>query len=350
MLVAGCGNETGPEDTPRGPTPLKVDTEGLPDMPAFDDNPTTVEGVALGRRLFYDPILSGDDTQSCSSCHVQSAAFSDPRQFSIGIDGIAGEVNAPAIINLAWVRNSQALTTGLFWNGRAPSLEDQALQPVPNPAEMHLPWDDAEQKLNADPEYQDLFEKAFGTRTITRDLVVGALAQFERTLVSNNSRYDQWVRGEIELTQDEKDGREKFLSELVGDCFHCHGVGGLFTVNVFANNGLDLEPDEGRSEVTGNPFDFGKFRAPTLRNAEYTAPYMHDGRFETLREVLDHYSEGLVGDSPNLDTTLRQHYLNGRRLSDDDKNDIIAFIKSLSDPSFIDNPDFSDPFAQEAGN
>jgi cytochrome c peroxidase len=342
LLAAGCGKDSGqgpPVET--GPTPVTIRETPFPEMSMPEDNPLTKEGIRLGRLLFYDPILSGDSTQSCASCHVQSAAFADPRRLSIGIDGFEGTVNAPSLVNTGWNKF-------FFWNGRAPSLEDQALQPVPNPIEMHLPWDDGEIRLNAHPYYPQLFEKAFGTKVITRDLIVKAIAQFERTMISDRSRYDAWVRDPDAnpLTEQEKRGYGKYLEESIGDCFHCHGISGLFNMRtVFENNGLDAEPDSGLAAITKNPYHMGLFRAPTLRNIELTAPYMHDGRFNTLEEVLEHYSTGLH-DHPTLNTLLRQRLLTGTAaaMTAEDKQDIIAFLKTLTDRSFTTDPAFSNPF------
>ncbi len=335
---AACGSDSTAPPPESGPTPFSFNLDGLPDAEAFlpASNPTTVEGVALGRRLFYDQRLSGDETQSCGSCHQQAFAFTDGgRRFSLGIDGIEGTTNAPAIINALYIPD-------LFWDGRSATLEEQALEPVPNPIEMHVEWDVAVARLQADEELVDDFESAFGTRTVTKELVVRAIAQFERTLVSNNSRFDKYVRGELELTPQELRGFDRYKFENEGDCFHCHALGGLFTHNVFANNGLDADPDPGRFANTGDEFDMGKFRAPTLRNIEVTGPYMHDGRFDTLEQVLDHYGGGMQ-DGPNFDSKLFLHLTQGRTFSTQAKADIIAFLKTLTDEEFLTNPDFADP-------
>jgi len=330
------------------------------EMPIPADNATTEEGVALGRRLFFDPILSSDDTVSCSSCHDPAAAFSDinasPAQpFSEGVGGALGDFNAPALINLGWTsadpfRLEFPFQSGehfsIFWDGRADSLENQARDPVQNEKEMNLPWGQAEAKVQADPDYPGMFKAAFGDSGVTQDRIVKAIAQFERTLRSYNSRWDQWVRGEIEPTADEAIGFLAFTSE-VGDCFHCHGGNlALFASpgNTFGNNGLDAVPAPGLMEVTGEPLHEGKFRAPTLRNLEFTGPYMHDGRFATLDEVLEHYSTGVAIDSPNIDSNLRARALQGP-LSPITIQGLKAFLLMLSDPGFLTNPDFQDPFA-----
>jgi cytochrome c peroxidase len=295
VTAPGSGSEFEPPDT------LQVEIPpGLPHFRNPDDNPLTVQGVHLGRLLFFDPILSGDSTEACGTCHSPSFAFTDHgKQFSEGIrPGTVGTRNAPPIFNLAWLR-------GFFWDGRAPSLEAQALQPVPNPNEMDLDWNTAVARLQRHPEYPALFGAAFGTSEITRDRVVQAIAQFERTIISADSKYDRWNRHEVELTPSERRGFELFFTER-GDCFHCHG-GPLLTDGLFHDNGLDaVPPDSGRGAITGLATDYGKFKTPSLRNIEYTAPYMHDGRFQTLTEV--------------------------------------AFLKTLSDPTYLSNPDYSNPY------
>ncbi|MDG2334500.1 MAG: cytochrome c peroxidase [Myxococcota bacterium] len=329
-------------------------------MPIPVDNLTTEEGVALGRRLFFDPILSSDDSVSCSSCHDPAAAFSDidatqAEPFSEGVGGALGDFNAPALINLGWTsadpfRLEFPFQSGehfsLFWDGRADSLETQAREPVANEQEMNLPWDQAEAKVRADSVYPGMFEAAFGDPGVSQDRMVMAIAQFERTLRSYNSRWDQWVRGEIEPTPDEAIGYLAFTSE-VGDCFHCHGGNlALFASpgNTFGNNGLDALPPPGLMEVTGEPLHEGKFRVPTLRNIEFTGPYMHDGRFGTLDEVLEHYSAGVATESPNLDSNLRARALQGP-LTPTVVQGLKAFLLMLSDPGFLTDPDFQDPFA-----
>lgn len=340
-LWAGCGGDsttpTPPEPTPSDPTPF-VPT--LPaNFPVFqdpDDNPTTLEGIALGRRLFYDTTLSRNHQQSCGSCHQPSLSFSDDRRFSLGTDGVSeGTRNAPALSNLAWTRN-------LFWDGRSVGLENQARQPVVNPIEMDLPWEEVEARLQAHSEYPALFATVFGDPEITEDRVVKAIAQFERSLISANSKYDQYLRGETTLTKAEKAGERIFFTEQ-GDCFHCHG-NILFTTTKFHDIGLDLVPnDPGLAAITNDPLDVGKFKTPSLRNIEYTAPYMHDGRFQTLREVIDHYDLH-VQNSPNLDPLILARTQRAPLLTEADKDSLEAFLRALSDPSFLTNPDFQNPF------
>ena len=275
----------------------------------------TVAGVALGRRLFFDPLLSVDSTVSCASCHQPEFAFSDPAQFSQGVAGRTDR-QSMSLANLAW-------SGTLFWDGRAESLEAQVLQPVANPVEMGETWENVERKLARHADYPALFESAFPGRPITRDLVAQAIAQYERTLISGTSRYDRFLRGEVEFTEQEMAGWTVYGTEL-GDCTHCHG-GILLTDNRFHNNGLDETPeDAGR--------DAGRFRTPTLRNIELTAPYMHDGRFATLAEVLQHYNTGMHR-SALLDPLLLG--LPQHRLSDSDQVALIAFMKTLTDADFV---------------
>ncbi|MBK22078.1 MAG: cytochrome-c peroxidase [Flavobacteriales bacterium] len=316
-------------------THTDLGTPGFPEMPIPVDNETTEEGIALGRKLFYDPILSGNETQSCATCHQQSRAFSDNKRFSVGIDGIAGKLNASAIINPGWQSSA-------FWNGRANSLEEQAVEPVENPIELHLNWEDAVDRLKRHDDYPGEFQIAFGTTHITKDLVTKALAQFERSLISNQSKFDKFLNGEIELTPLELAGYNLFLSEKA-ECFHCH-VRPLFTDDELHNNGLDINPDKGHFEVSSYVYDKGKFRTPTLRNIEFTAPYMHDGRFETLEDVIDFYSDS-IKTSITVDP-LMPNDNGGFHWTELEKLQLISFLKTLSDTSFINNPDFSNPFVE----
>jgi cytochrome c peroxidase len=318
------------KEEPFEPTAYTLEKpEGFPDINIPLDNPMTVEGIELGRKLFYDPILSADNTLSCAGCHAQNTAFSDSSQFSIGVDDIAGTRNSPTIINPVW-------GTSFFWDGRAETLEEQALEPVPNPIEMHLKWSEAVVKLGNHASYPSLFAKAFGTDKITKELTAKAIAQFERTLISANSKYDTRV-----FTDSEQRGFELYFSEKA-DCFHCHGTV-LLTDNLFHNNGLDETfSDLGLGKRTQNPSDYGKFKTPTLRNIEFSAPYMHDGRFKTLEEVVDFYSDGLKY-SESIDPLMKNVFREGVRLSDSEKVDLIAFLKTFSDTEFLTNPKFAKP-------
>jgi len=319
--------------TPYQTTPFTIVVPpGFPNMYIPDNNSMTMEGVALGKKLFHDPILSGDGSQSCASCHLQSAAFSDTNRFSKGIDGSFGDRNASTIVNAGW-------NTSNFWDGRAITLEDQAFDPVVNPIEMNNSWENVENTLNADVTYKELFRKAFNINKIDSTHVVMAIAQFERTLISANSRYDKYLRQEIQLTSSELNGYVIFNTEK-GDCFHCHGTE-MFMDNLFHNNGLDSEPflDIGLAIVTGLNSDNGKFKTPTLRNIEFSSPYMHDGRFSTLEEVIEHYNSG-GNHSSTVDPLMKKLGV-GLELTNQEKQDLIAFLKTLSDSEFITNPVFT---------
>ena len=337
LLLAACNNSE--DDTVYVPTPASLDAPllfqqllGEPQIPA--DNPLTEEGIALGQRLFFDRSLSADGTQSCASCHSPEAAFSDNRQFSVGVTGALGRRNSMPIQNLAWNINT------FNWDGSASSLEEQAFEPVTNPREMNNTWPNVVQTLESSANYPRQFEDAFGTPGIDSIRVSKAISQFTRTLISGNTRFDRFLLGEIELTPAELNGFDVFMREDKGDCFHCHGNENnpLWTDNDFHNNGLDeVITDRGLGAVTGDPREFGLFRTPSLRNLAYTAPYMHDGRFETLEEVIDHYSEGLVF-SETIDPLMKAVDQGGVQLSDEDKADLKAFLLSLSDPEFIIPP------------
>ncbi len=298
------------------------------------DNLPTPPGVALGRRLFHDPRLSINDSQSCASCHDPTFAFADPRPVSSGAEGQRGTRNAMPLFNLAW-------KPSFFWDGRAPSVRTQVLQPIQDPLEMHETLDRVVGKLAADPTYPAEFERVFGGREITADRLARALEQFLLTLVSGEAKLDRVHRGEGQLTDEERRGFELFFTESDpahgirgADCFHCHG-GANFTDHQFLNNGLDsdeMRTDSGRAQVTGVAADRGCFMVPSLRNVALTAPYMHDGRFKTLEEVIEHYDHG-VKRSATLDPNLAKHLAwDGLGLSADEKRALVAFLRTLSDP------------------
>jgi cytochrome c peroxidase len=331
--------------TPAEPTPapLNIPTifaQTLPPPLIPSNNPQTVEGIALGRKLFFDPILSGDGTQSCASCHAPANAFVDTNRFSTGIDFIQGDRNAMPIFNIAW-----NFTDKYFWDGRALGVEGQAFGPVINPIEMHNTWVNAVASLQSHPTYPNMFNAAFKTSVIDSGLVVKAIAQFERTLISANSKFDRFLLGLESLTPQEASGFNLFMNQQGGDCFHCHGSGGnpLWTDNMFHNNGLDATfSDLGLGVVTGNAADNGKFKTPSLRNLAFTAPYMHDGRFQTLDEVRDHYRSGVVM-SATIDPMMEYAAQGGVQLSPSEKADLKAFLLSLTDNDFVVNPAFQAP-------
>jgi cytochrome c peroxidase len=295
------------------------------------NNPLTVEGVALGKRLFYDPILSANNTQSCASCHIQETGFSETTQYSTGIDGIEGNRNAMPLINLGW-------QTKFFWDGGANGLESQVIGPITNPIEMHETLANVVAKLNATAEYPELFKAAFGSAEASSQNIMRAIAQFERTLISGNSKYDQYMRGETFLSSQELNGLSLFTDMEKGDCSHCHSLGSTFSDFEFRNTGLDSIPvDEGRYLITLNQGDRGKFKTPSLRNVELTAPFMHDGRFQTLLECVQHYNTGFRY-SANLDPNL-SFALKGR-MTQQEMEDLVAFMKTLTDEEFVNNPAF----------
>ena len=331
------------------PTPYTLDIPShFPTMIIPEDNPMTVEGVELGRKLFYEVKLSGDNTQACAACHAPENAFTDDNQFSTGIDGIQGNRNSMALINLGW-------NTSFFWDGRSNTLEEQILQPVINPIEMHEDWTIAIDEIKADVNYRNMFYRAFDTEEIDSTLAAKAIAQFIRTMISGSSKYDVMYLYENSyqlsateqaiyqtVTAEEWAGYDLFKSLNGADCFHCHN-GPLMQVQKFSNNGLDaVFTDLGRGGVTGNSNDDGKFKVPTLRNIAYTAPYMHDGRFSTLDEVIDHYSHG-VQMSPTIDPLIEFAGQGGVQLDAIQKDLLKKFLLTLTDETFINNPDFKEP-------
>ncbi len=338
-ILLSCNRDTG--ETAANPFIIEIPF-GFPQFDLPDDNPMTVEGIALGKKLFYEKQLSGDNSQSCGSCHQAAKAFSDTGAVSIGIDGISGDRSAMPLVNVLWADN-------FFWDGRAKSLENQALGPVVNPIEMHETWPNAVSKIQDDPQYSILFKKAFDTNIVDSILIAKAIAQFERTLISGNSKFDKYLRGETDLTGAEFAGLDLFLIEgpIDGnpngaDCFHCHGMP-LFTDHLFHNNGIDEESewtDLGLYEISNNPLDKAKFKTPTLRNIAFSAPYMHDGRFKTLEEVIDFYNTG--GHTSTTLDPLMKNPDTGLLLSPENKANLIAFLHTLSDSSFITNPAFQE--------
>lgn len=339
IIFCSCSNE---EVDRYEPTPSALKVPELfskniipPIIPI--DNPQTLEGVALGKKLFFDPILSGNNTMACADCHSPENAFTDASRFSDGIDDSLSSRNSMPLFNLAWNYDEK-----FFWDGMSFSLEHQALLPVVDPKELKNTWANVEQKLQQHDDYPNLFEQAFGTSQIDSTLVTKAIAQFERTLISANSKFDQFLLGEVSLTPEEQNGFNVFMDEARGDCFHCHGSdkNPLWTDNDFHNNGLDaVFSDLGLGAITGDPADNGKFRSPSLRNLAFTAPYMHDGRFATLEEVINHYSEGLKS-SPTVDPLMKKVAQGGVGLTEKDKADLKAFLLTLSDFEFINNQEF----------
>lgn len=311
-----------------------------------ENNPTTKQGVYLGRMLFYETKLSSNKTISCASCHQQKLAFTDGKVFSSGINNMPTKRNSMSLANLLWVRN-------FFWDGRAKGLEEQAKIPLNDLHEMGAYLDKAVIDLQKTKVYPNLFRNAFGTPDVTTDRIAMAIAQFERTLISANSSYDKYLKGEYKPTEQELNGMELFMNSpdpnknvRGANCAQCHGTPKIF-MELFHNNGLDSIPkDLGREALTGMPNDRGRFRVVTLRNIALTSPYMHDGRFKNLEEVLDHYNEH-IRPSKSLSISLQGRYneVGGRNLglTVKEKSDVISFLKMLTDSTFINNPTFSNP-------
>jgi cytochrome c peroxidase len=349
-IIYSCKKDTEPDN---GYNPTAFDFPEISNFRAAEidpSNPLTNEGVALGHRLFFERQLSKDGTLSCAGCHRPENAFADPRRFSIGVNGTVGKRQAMSLINLAW-------SDQFFWDGRSATLKEQALLPVPDTTEMHLPWDEAISRLRSLPGYQDMFLKAFGTTNISKELVAKALAQYQKALVSFNAPIDLYKRGEGTLSASALRGMDLFNSEKA-DCFHCHSTPEMFThpAQIFGNNGLDEVDntdgfaDKGLGGFTGNPADNGRFKVPSLRNLTMTAPYMHDGRFNTLDEVIEFYNAGPKL-SPSLDPIMiaeanrRVLQFNrwGLGLTPEEKADLKAFLVALTDSTILNNPMFRPP-------
>ncbi|MCT4630835.1 cytochrome c peroxidase [Winogradskyella sp.] len=346
LIIIGFVFSCNKDETTRSDV-YKLQHKGLPAPNLPSDNILTHDGVELGRRLFYEKALSLDNTISCASCHIQEFAFGDPNRFSIGVNGLLGNRQAMGVINLAWNDNE------FFWDGRAHLLRDQAVLPIQDPLEMQETIENVIQKLGQ-LDYINRFNDVFGSEDITEERIGLALEQFMITLVSNNSKYDKVQAGEATFSPSEERGRKLFFDPVNPTdpqnsgafCVKCHG-GPNFANNQYMNNGLDLDEDildPGRYNVTQNINDTGAFRVPTLRNIELTAPYMHDGRFETLEQVVDHYNNGV---QQSAGTDLGLVFIQnggGLQLTQQEKSDLVAFLKTLTDPTFINNPKYSDPF------
>lgn len=294
-----------------------------PSLPAR--NPLTATGIALGERLFFDTSLSINNSISCATCHNPQLSFSDG--IAINTDGASGNKlkrNTPALINLAWMQ-------GLFWDGGVHNLESLPFAALTNPDEMGSDLFKVSQKLNKNKSYKDLFKKAFDIDSISSAYIARALAQYQRTIIYSNSKYDDFIIGEIDLSKNEKLGMRIYQE----NCAFCHSPP-LFTDNGYHNNGLDsiylsgdLDIMKGRFRITQDSLDLGKFKTPSLRNLKFTAPYMHDGRFATLEEVLNHYQSGIKA-STKLDTSL-----DSISLSNEEKILLLEFLNTLNDKSLL---------------
>jgi cytochrome c peroxidase len=293
----------------------------------FKKNPLTEEGFELGRKLFYDPILSRDNTISCSSCHLQATGFTHvDHDLSHGIDGKIGTRNSLALMNLAWSKD-------FMWDGGVNHLEVQPLNPITSPLEMDETLEHVVQKLQQTHDYPSLFERAFGTSKITGQFTLKALSQFVVMLQSSNSKYDQVVRKEAQFSEKEQKGYDLFKLH----CATCHQEP-LFNSGKFEYNGLAIDPtlnDYGRMKMTGRKEDSLRFKVPTLRNIQFTFPYMHDGRYKTLTEVVKNYN------ALSHNKLLPKELSKPMNLSDNDRVDMVAFLKTLTDTEFLFNPKFS---------
>jgi len=296
----------------------------------FKNNVPTPEGFTLGRKLFYDPILSKDSSISCGFCHQRIAAFAHiDHAVSHGINGLLGKRNVPPLQNLIWQKE-------FMWDGGVNNLEVQPASPLTNPVEMDETFKHVITKLQRSKTYVTMFKSAFGDTIVNSANLLHALAQFTGLMVSSNSRYDKYIRQEDTLSSQEIHGLQLFRN----NCAQCHKEP-LFTDNSYRNNGIAYDStfkDSGRIKITGDKKDFMKFRVPSLRNVEMTYPYMHDGRFRNLKQVLDHYTQTYTQAS-GVDLIL----VNGISLTEQDKTDIIAFLKTLTDKTFLYDRRFADP-------
>jgi len=330
FFLTGCGVDV--EDG-SGPTPHPPDVpRDFPAVPIPADNPMTLEKFELGRRLFYDRKFSADQSVSCGSCHQQANGFADGgNAVSKGFHGLTGKRNAPGLSNVAY-------QPFLLWEGGVESLEKQVLAPIVNPVEFNIHTDTLMMRLAMDPVYPALFEKAWGSKDVTMERITKSISAFERYLITGNSEFDKWNRGEPNILSSEaKRGFDLFFGETA-DCFHCHGGFNFTDQNFHNNSNASVYEDAGRYLLTSRDSDIGKFKTPTLRNIALTAPYMHNGSYQTLDEVIRNYNAGGKG-HPNADILMRP-----LGLSEQDISDLIQFLNSLTDTSFIRNPEFSDPF------
>lgn len=293
----------------------------------FEGNEVTKERFELGRKLFYDPILSRTNTISCGSCHQQFSAFSQiDHPVSHGVDDLLGTRNSPVLFNLAWYKE-------FMWDGGVNHIEVQPFAPIENPVEMDETLLSVIQKLNASSDYKKMFKAAYSVDSASTKYMALAISQFMAMMISADSKYDKFIRNEENLTADENEGYQIFQQK----CASCHKPP-LFTDLSYRNNGLDdTFQDEGRKMITQNVSDLGKFKVPTLRNIAISYPYMHDGRLNTLDQVLEHYNSG-IKQSSTLDPILQ----NGITLTADDKAKLISFLNTLTDNTFIKDKRFSE--------
>jgi cytochrome c peroxidase len=305
------------------------------------DNAVTDAGALLGRALFYDRRLSTNGAVSCASCHRQENGFSDPRRFSEGFAGGLTGRNSMGLANARWYQRR-----AFFWDERAATLEAQVLEPIQNPVEMGMTLPALLGRLAAEPFYTNLFAAAFGSTEVSSDRVSRSLAQFVRSIVSTRTRYDEGVAtGFAGFTASERLGRQLFFGRA--NCAVCHGTDNFVPTTTINNNGLENPyVDKGVGALTGRARDEGLFKVPSLRNIALTAPYMHDGRFATLRQVVDFYDSGVVN-HPNLSPPLRAGPNGGPRrlnLTEAEKTGLVDFLLTLTDFTLATDPKFADPF------
>lgn len=347
IFLIACNDNDDDPSVVYDDTPYQMEYGNLPAPVLPQDNIPTIEGVKLGRMLFYEKALSKDGTISCGDCHQQKDMFSDTRQFSEGVDGKLGGRQSMATFNLAWH------TVGMFWDGRAVTLREQALRPIQDSLEMDETLDNVVAKLSAMQPYRDQFTRAFGTPDITPERIGLAIEQFEITIVSSQSKYDRYEQGLATLTEAEERGRVLYFSNADpvlgikgGECVHCH-AGPNFATDFFVNNGLDFEADFtdlGRYVISGLASDRAVFKVPSLRNIALTPPYMHDGRFATLEEVIDHYNTG-VKPSSTVHHSMEHNLMHGGlQLTAQNKTDLVAFLHTLTDESLMMDERFASPF------
>jgi cytochrome c peroxidase len=352
VFTISCQNEEDnkdevPDQAVFDDTPYAFNPQGLPPPALPADNTLTIEGVNLGKMLFFEPMLSKNGVQTCGSCHNQNNGFSDTARFSIGVEGLPGKRQAMPVFNMAWHSNE------FFWDGRANLLRDQALMPIEDPLEMNETLENVIAKLSGSGVYPNQFIRAFGNSDITSEKMGLAMEQFMLSIVSGDSKYDRYEAGLAELSESELRGLELFETEYNpffpefsgADCAHCHG-GSNFENDLYMNNGLDSDAeiiDFGREEATDDPADRGKFKVSSLRNIALTPPYMHDGRFSTLEEVVDHYNEGIITSS-TVDPALLATQSTGLMLTDQDKVDLVNFLHTLTDEAFVSNDEYANPF------
>ena len=328
LPVAAAGPDNTPPVRPTGQAISIKAPLGLPAVPIPADNPATRESIALGRRLYYDPQLSADGTISCASCHAPEFAFGDSRPFSVGVGGKSGTRHAPTVINSAY-------NDYQFWDGRAPSLEEQAKGPIANPVEMAHSLEGVVKHLQGDARYRELFKQAWGTDQITIEMVAKSIASFERTVIAGNSAFDRFYFGHDKkaLSPAAQRGFKLFTDPQKANCAVCHTIGktdALFTDNKFHNLGIGADTrgnlnDVGRYAVTKQDADMGSFKTPTLRNLANRAPFMHDGSFPTVKDALAHY---IGGGNMNDHLDKQIHALDF--LSFDERADLLEFLDSLN--------------------